>query len=264
MIAALAAAAGVFYTGRSLEATRMQTAVAEQGQLTDRFTKAVDQLDRAGADHLQARLGGIYALERLARDSPRDHPTIVEVLTAFIRTTAHRPALGTAACPVRQDIASDVQAALTVLGRRNSLHDQTTQIDLRDTCLRNADLTYADLNNADFTYADLTEADLYNSDLTEADLYSAQLAGAQLAGADLVGAEFAGANLAGAILTKADLSGGSLSGAHLVGAYLMDTDLAGTNLAYADLAGADLTGATHDENTVLTGVLVNKDTQWWW
>ena len=46
--------------------------------MTDRYTKAIEQL---GPDKgLDVRIGGIYALERIARDSPRDHPTIMEVL----------------------------------------------------------------------------------------------------------------------------------------------------------------------------------------
>ncbi|GAA2788241.1 hypothetical protein GCM10010470_23500 [Saccharopolyspora taberi] len=53
-----------------------QAHLAEQGQLTDRFSKAVEQL---GSDKPQIRQGGIYALERLARDSQRDHPVVVEV-----------------------------------------------------------------------------------------------------------------------------------------------------------------------------------------
>jgi hypothetical protein len=31
------------------------------------------------------RLGGIYALERIARDSESDHWAVMEVLTAFVR-----------------------------------------------------------------------------------------------------------------------------------------------------------------------------------
>jgi hypothetical protein len=53
--------------------------LTEQGQITDRYTKAIEQL---GDDALTIRLGGIYALERIARDSRRDHPTVVEVLSA--------------------------------------------------------------------------------------------------------------------------------------------------------------------------------------
>lgn len=34
------------------------------------------------------KLGGIYALERIARDSPNDHPQVVEVLTAYVRQHA--------------------------------------------------------------------------------------------------------------------------------------------------------------------------------
>ena len=57
--------------------------VTEQGHITERYTKAIEQL---GSDNLAVRLGGIYALERLAQDSPqRDHPTVVEVLGAFVR-----------------------------------------------------------------------------------------------------------------------------------------------------------------------------------
>ena len=56
--------------------------LTEQGQVTDRYTKAVEQL---GSDKLAVRIGGIYALERVARDSERDYPTVIEVLTAFVR-----------------------------------------------------------------------------------------------------------------------------------------------------------------------------------
>src|SRR5829696_7633641 len=56
--------------------------VAEQGHITERYTKAIEQL---GSDKLDVRLGGIYALERIAVDSERDHPTVVEVLSAFVR-----------------------------------------------------------------------------------------------------------------------------------------------------------------------------------
>lgn len=54
--------------------------LAQEGQLTDRYAKAIEQL---GDDRLYIRLGGIFALERLGVDSPRDHPTVVEVLSAF-------------------------------------------------------------------------------------------------------------------------------------------------------------------------------------
>jgi len=55
--------------------------------VTDRFIKAIEQL---GSKELDARIGGIYALERVARDSEKDHRTVMEVLTAFIREHSPR------------------------------------------------------------------------------------------------------------------------------------------------------------------------------
>jgi hypothetical protein len=74
-LAGLAALGGLALTSRTYRLT-------QQGQLADRYTKAIAQL---GDDKLDVRLGGIYALERIAVDSKRDHPTVVEVLSAFVR-----------------------------------------------------------------------------------------------------------------------------------------------------------------------------------
>jgi hypothetical protein len=56
------------------------------GQITERFTKAIEQLgeeDEDGEPRLEIRLGGIYALERIARDSVQDYGQIMEILTAY-------------------------------------------------------------------------------------------------------------------------------------------------------------------------------------
>jgi hypothetical protein len=130
LITAITAIGALIFTGLSLNATRdqvaiaqAQNAVAEQGQFTERYSKAVEQIGQQGADHLQVRLGGIYALESLAYDSPRDQPTILEVLTAFIRTTDQPRTIPGNTCPTRS-VEADIQAALTVLGRRNPTFDR--------------------------------------------------------------------------------------------------------------------------------------------
>ncbi|MFD1151161.1 pentapeptide repeat-containing protein [Saccharothrix hoggarensis] len=294
VVAAVASAAGVYFTGRSLEATRAQNAVAEQGQLTDRFTKAVDQLDRAGAEHLQARLGAVYALERLARDSPRDHPTVVEVLSAFVRSTApYRPPIADGGMPGEcpdQRPAVDVQAALTVLGRRNADHDQVTRVDLTNTCLGQVNLVKANFARANLVGADVSFADLTGANLAGADVKYAKALNATFVGTNLVGANLGGAHFVGAVLDRADLtdaivgtvdyigadfSGVGLTNANLTNAKLYmvdltsadlrDSNLSGANLAYADLTRAALTDARHDHNTIVTDVVVDETTQgvWW-
>jgi hypothetical protein len=72
--------AGLYVTWRTFDLNRQGHELDRQGQITERFTKATDQL---GDKKLEIRLGGIYAMERLMKDSPADRGTMLEVLTAF-------------------------------------------------------------------------------------------------------------------------------------------------------------------------------------
>lgn len=179
-----------------MNALRDQIALAEQGQLTDRFNRAVEQLDQKGPDHLHIRVGAIYALERLARDSPRDQPTIVTMLSTFVRTMA--PASPSSEeCPFTPP--ADIQTALTVLGHRDTRHDGGAVLNLRKTCL-----VGVDLSGADFTRAQLTNANLNGAVLVDAKFTRAQLNTAWLNGAVLYGTKFDKANLKGASLVEAE------------------------------------------------------------
>jgi hypothetical protein len=189
-----------------------QLALAQESQITERFTRAVDQL---GSDQLDLRLGGIYALERIAADSATHRLAIFEILTAFIRIRAPWPPtqpgqyIATAdidQIPTLQARAPDLQAAITVLGRRHST-DGDPSLDLRDTDLRRADLAGANLAEAVFD--------------------GASLAGAVLDDAILVGATMRSADLTSVAVRDADLREGDLRGARLDGTSLHDAQLAG-------------------------------------
>ncbi|WP_189171532.1 hypothetical protein [Pilimelia anulata] len=97
ILSVLVVAIGLYVTN---EANRRQLDVALQGQLTDRFTRAVEQLGQAGAAKIDVRLGAVYALERIMRDSAQDQPAVVEVLAAYVRVHAPLPAgVGPLGCP---------------------------------------------------------------------------------------------------------------------------------------------------------------------
>ena len=55
---------------------------ATERRITELYTKAVDQL---GGDSVATRLGGLYALERLAQGNPGHRQTIVDVICAYLR-----------------------------------------------------------------------------------------------------------------------------------------------------------------------------------
>lgn len=132
-------------------------------------------------------MGGIYALERLAIDSPRDQSSIVNVLSAFIRSSAPLPAANKT-CP--NNVTLDVQAALTVLGRRNTVYDGGATVDLDNTCLNHAGLIGAHFDHANLNFTNLFGAYLNNAHLVGAhfddgSLYAADLRGAYLGRDDL-------------------------------------------------------------------------------
>jgi hypothetical protein len=212
--------AGLFAVG-ALVYTARNFSLARQGQVTDRYTKAIEQL---GPDKgLDVRIGGIYALERIARDSPRDHPTIMEVLAAFIREHSREqwPPAEDGAEPPDRETRPDVQAAATVIGRRTIRYD-SQPIDLSTSDLTRANLIGANLRSVRLIATNLTKAMLHNTALTEANLVSANLAGAYLHGADLSGANLHGANLTQAFLFDANLAHVILLDADLTGAHWSD------------------------------------------
>jgi hypothetical protein len=103
----------------------------------------------------------------------------------------------------------DIQAAVTVIGRRNAAH-HVRRINLRGVYLPRADLFHANLTGVNLEGANLTHADLHLANLTHAFLVRADLTGADLSGADLTEANLVRADLTGADLTAADLTGANL------------------------------------------------------
>jgi uncharacterized protein YjbI with pentapeptide repeats len=232
--------AGLLATG-ALLLTARRFALSRDGRVTDRYATAREQLS---CEKVDVRIGGIHALERIARDSPADHPAVMEMLAAFIRERSHeqRPQPDPGGQARQRSLSPDVHAAITALGRRLTERD-TRPVDLARTDLAGADLGGADLTEAVLAHAVLARADLPAAKLVRADLAGADLGGARLTGADLTRADLTGADLTDVDLTGADLTGADLTRADLTGADLTDVDLTGADLTGADLTGAELTGA---------------------
>ncbi len=232
---------GIYFTLRRVAATERQVEVAREGQITERFTRAIEQLGKK--DQLEVRLGGIYALERIARDSERDHWPIMEVLTAYVRENAPRRIK-----PKEEEkpgpLATDIQAILTVIGRRRVEFERAEE--------QRLDLSGTNLSGADLRGANLSGVSLFRADLSGATLWRADLSAALLLLADLSGAYLYEAHLSGALLMSADLSGANLTEANLSRARLPEADLTGADLSGADLSGADLSGADLSEAEGLT------------
>ncbi|MFC8201666.1 pentapeptide repeat-containing protein [Streptomyces sp. NPDC057298] len=264
--AALGAGIALLYTARTYRLTR-------RGQITDRFTKA---LERLGSSQIYVRIGGILALEQIVQDAPEQAATdAARVLGHFIRHHAPKtapppdpddPHRGPHADPLPTEPDADVQAALTALTRTESrTHvDPREQLDLHGLHLAGARLNHADLTRGNLVRATLTGADLSGATLTGADLVRATLTGADLSGATLTGASLVRATLTGAYLVRATLAEAylaeaTLTGANLSGADLTKAHLFGADLTKAHLYGADLTKAHLVKATLTEAYLAEAD-----
>jgi len=179
---------------RSVVAER-NARVAEQSHQNERYQTAAKML---GDQVLAVRLGGIYALDRLARENPKGyHVTAMELFCAFIRnpprderdevTSAKEVATEEPdesgdksqekLKPLRQDIGEVIKKIRTRSEQGIEIESENYSLDLSKANLSGASLFGADLTAANLTRADLTGANLTGADLTGAYLTEANLTG---------------------------------------------------------------------------------------
>lgn len=237
-----------------------QTNADRERRITESFAKAVEQL---GSDKVETRLGAIYTLERISKESEREYWPIIEILTAFVRERAPwpRPTLeGEHALPVELDSETeelvarvrpntDIQSVLTVLGRRDDKMRQQEQaagrcVDLSCTDLRGAELPRAHLERVKLEWAHLEEANLEE---------------AHLEGSVLFGTHLEGANLKRAYINHGEepIDSAAFWGVHLDNSKLYQTHIEGADLSLTTgLTQAQVDVARGDESTRLPAGLM--------
>jgi uncharacterized protein YjbI with pentapeptide repeats len=244
---------------------RDQLELNRRGQLTERFSKAIDQL---GADEtkLDVRLGAIYALEQIARDSLELHWPVLQVLTAYLRRHAAdrgRHQRTAADVPTTDDSGQDsLDPGLDFLAvadviRRRRFEWDLEQLDLSGADIRGARFEAAQLTRALFTGARVQEADFSRAQLHGAIFIGAQVDRAFFEEAHLEAATFVDARLnwarfSRALLKGADFRGAQLKGARFDGAQFDRADFHSALLEGADFGSALLEGADFD-SAVLKG-----------
>ena len=107
--------------------------------ISNQVSKGFEQL---GSNVIVVRLGGIYALEGVMNNSDQYHQAVLEALCAFVREGAKLPTTPPTPGPPAQGLPTDIQAALTVIGRRSAGQGV---VDLTNANIAGADLHVADL-----------------------------------------------------------------------------------------------------------------------
>lgn len=272
-IGGLAVLFGAYATWRQLRVSQDGLRATQEGYVTDRFSRAVDQL---GSDKLDVRIGGLHALWRIAEHSARDREAILSILAAYLRTHLPWPPAELDSVPSAEahinDVAplevrvADAQVALTGLGVLLLHPREQSWLNLGVTDLRRADCDGLWLHEVNFDQSCMEGAGLYHANLTQSSLVSVNLRYADLTTAIVRRARLVRADLRGAKLVRTDLRETDFTEADLREANLRKADASGAVLHRADLRLADLRGAdlsTADLHEArLTGALTSDQTRW--
>ena len=277
ILGGLAVLIGIYVTWRrarvaekALETTNRNLEITERGHFTERFTKAIEQL---GSAQSAIQLGGVYALEKLAKDNPTYHNTIFETLCAFVRNRVTfdgekekkiRAAKGKddndgeneGGTPSQDSV---VTAIISVIGRRNQEpHEYEYLINLQKVDLRNiifsqiyqgrsyfaySSFERSMLEETSFASVELERASFGNAWLGKANFTKAHLLGVHFRQACLEKASFASAMVENANFWNVQAEGASFWKAHLQYANFGDALLQGVNFGEANLKRATFENA---------------------
>jgi hypothetical protein len=200
---------------QQLRSTQEQLEIARRGQVTEAYTRAVDQL---GSTDPTIRSGGIFALEGIARDSKDDHASIMALLSTYLQVGS--PARDK---PADRDWQSfrgatrpqDISAAAAVIGRRNLSNDPALPDEPCNPLGGDNFPCLMTLSRVDFSAVNLAESNFDHVNLSGSAFNHANMPFASLRFANLRGADLRGANLRLADLTGADMSAAILDATNL-------------------------------------------------
>jgi uncharacterized protein YjbI with pentapeptide repeats len=235
--------------------------------------------------NVEVRLGAIYALERIARESKKDHWSIMEVLCAYVRENSR-------SAPVYEKLEIDllnyginnkyfyrakfnsvvdwvsklekprvdIQAAITVIGRRTPIQLEweeanSQKLDFRFARLAQANFAGGNFSGALFSGCDLNGADFRRSTLHDADFSNAQLNGASFieskarmvtfSHASCIGGWFLYSQFERGIFFRADMRIANLSTSNFYCANFMEANCEGADLLRSIVIGADFRKVTN-------------------
>jgi len=300
--------------------TERQTKTAEQGHITDRINKAVEGLgatkqvrrqrrnkksdllyednaenkpdykkpilEDVTEPNIEVRVGAIFALERIAQDSLRDHVQIMEILCSYIRDNSPAPSAINKARPDlpnyiggtnktdHRDIprlSVDIQIALTVIGRRTrKQREKEMKTGMGTMSLAGCNFQKFIGKNLDFSGLNFSGSWFGEAHLTDCDFSGCEFVNATLDGGSTIRCVLKDVNASGATFSGRLLSGTNFEGANLFqaifkGAELSENpyygpkvNLAYTNLVETDLDHQDLLDALNSSPVFLSSLTVEK------
>lgn len=247
---------------RQANAATEQARVAQENYVTGIFSKSVELLGlerevrTTGSDgnlvsrstpNTEARLGALYSLERLLDESEKDQRAILETLCAYVRGNSqlqipsdeeeakrfHRGEL-----PPIPGRRIDVQAAITIIGRRSKRLLQRGKSEGWSLDFRNSNLAGYDFSKLNFDQSDFSDTFLNQAKLTGSSFIGSNFTRTNLSATTMERANFRSSNFVNSNLSKAAIDQTDFSFARIAGTDLREATVVSFNIHDADLEEA--------------------------
>ncbi|WP_170925236.1 pentapeptide repeat-containing protein [Roseovarius gaetbuli] len=204
------------------------------------------QLYKETVPNLEVRIGAIYALERIAQDSDRDHIQIMEILCAYIRENARTNDLTPTESPFENSaLRVDLQTAIDVIGRRSNDKKALEIAQRHRLDLRGTDLSFANFAKGDFSAAILAGCKLEACTFRDTDLSGAILHNSVLNFSDFFRCNLTGAKLDGVVINRpVPVAGGWTASINMA-------ELKGVSFPSADLSALQYLGTASKMNQMM-------------
>jgi uncharacterized protein YjbI with pentapeptide repeats len=234
-------------------ATWQQIRLSRETQYVGTFSKAFEQLG-------EVRTGAIYALERIASESSRDHWPIVEFLANYVRANSDPPAQIAAGGgpPLYASLRAiprpraDLQRAVWAIGRRLHSHvdmemrrletlksvisdagaeakiqqiDESLRVNFEPANLQGMKFWHGNFSRANFKDCDLQDATFCNCDLSRAWFMKSRLVGARFLYCNLTDAAFDESDMSHSQLLGNEMKGANMHGANLMRALIVKSNI---------------------------------------
>ncbi|WP_052249460.1 pentapeptide repeat-containing protein [Tateyamaria sp. ANG-S1] len=278
LTAVLGAVIALPFTLIRLQLTSEANDTALQGQITERINKATEGLGAVRNErtrrlkpnfttlmdaeyeefevttpNIEVRIGAIFALERIAQDSLRDHFQAMEILCAYVRHNSAQHELSpTEDIKKPAEPRFDIQTAIDVIGRRS-----VDQRNLEAAKEFRLNLQNSNLDGVNFAYGSFDGAVFVNCRFEAANLSRASLRGTLFDGSLLNHARWFDADLTGASFRHTTLNKPTPVSGGMTETFNMAKSIVGTRFD-----GADLTAVQYfDEPDVMNKTFGTKDTK---
>lgn len=254
LLTALTVGTTIFFSAQAMLATNNQNELSRQAQLSERFSKAVEQL---ASENMTMKIGGLYSLESVAREGAERVTATLDVLASILRSERSNETFWV----MRYDSCPTDIGYLEAAEKKRLTEEKIKATNggyyeyLPTEDRRVAAEIYSRLSRDVVTVVEGRRP----VQLSRACLHGLDLPDAWFVGADLSRVTFGPGNFRGADLTAADISFSNLGYTMLpdrsrsfeppdfTNANFTDVDFSNVNLD--DLASAEVEGATfHNAN----------------